>query len=206
MLIESGGAIGFVLSRSGHAWRAAAFIWKQGNFLRQVFCSHLLRAPFGVPFFFSALVALFLSGQAVAEEATPPDIEIRQVIGSDFRATHDALVEAIEGEGLVVGAVIPFKQMLVRTEASRADVDMPYGEAEIIQFCSSGLAWQMIGEQASQLALCPLSIAIYSDIGKAEHITISWRSPGRSTPGRSKADDLLRRLVERTVRLARLRW
>lgn len=159
-----------------------------------------------MPFFFFGLIALFVFDQAAAEEAMPQDIEVRQVTGSDFRATHDALVEAIEAEGLVVGAVIPFKQMLVRTEASSGDVDMPYGEAEIIQFCSSGLAWQMIGEQASQLALCPLSIAIYSDLDKTEHITISWRSPGRSTPGRSRADDLLRRLVERTVQLARLRW
>ena len=176
------------------------------NFLRQVFCSHLLRVPFGVPFFFPVLIALLFSGQAIAQAGAPADIETRLVAGSDFKATHEALVEAIEAEGLVVGAVIPFKQMLVRTEASSGDIDMPYAEAEIFQFCSSGLAWQMIGEQASQLALCPLSIAIYSPVDDAGEVTIAWRSPGRSTPGRSKAADLLRRLVERTAQLARLRW
>lgn len=170
-----------------------------------MFSSHLFRAPLGVPCFL-LLLTLVISGSAFAGALVATDIDTRDVLGSDFRATHEALVEAIEAEGLVVGAVMPFKEMLVRTDASRGEVAMPFAEAEIVQFCSSGLAWQLVGEQASQLALCPMSIAIHSGIDDPGRITLSWRSPGRSTPGRSKVDALLRRLVDRAAELARLRW
>lgn len=204
--VESGSFAGYRVGRNGRSRVGATVNAFQENFLRQVFCSHLLRVPFGVPFFFLGLVALSLCRPAIAQTTKPADIETRQVVGSTFQATHEALVEAIEAEGLVVGAVIPFKAMLARTEASRSEVDMPYAEAEIVQFCSSLLAWQMVGEHPDQLALCPLSIAIHAPVGEPGRISLSWHSPGRSTAGRSKADDLLRRLVERTTQLARLRW
>lgn len=134
------------------------------------------------------------------------DVATRVLAGSDFRSAHDALIETIEAEGLVVSAVIPFNSMLARTAKDLAQEASPFAEAEIVQFCSSILAWQMVTEDAGQLSLCPLSIAIYALAKEPGKVMLAYRFPGRGTPGRAKADDLLRRLAERTVELARLRW
>ena len=122
-------------------------------------------------------------------------------LAADFAVARESVVEAIEGAGLVVTAAIPFNQMLARTASDLGKLGSPYANAEIIQFCSARLAWQMVEEDVGQLALCPLSIAVYSLPGESG-AKLSWRSPGRETPGRAQADDLLRDLVGRARRLA----
>lgn len=134
------------------------------------------------------------------------DIAVRYVSQSAFQAAHEAVLEAIETEGLVVSAIIPFDNMLSRTAGELGQKGSPYSKAEIVQFCSSALAWQMILEDSDQLALCPLSIAIYSRVDNPETVVLAYRSPGRTTLGRVGADDLLRRLVQRANELARLAW
>lgn len=168
------------------------------------FFSRRIAAPFGVPFF----LRLFFAGLLCASlsVSAADDVSKQVLIGSDFRSAHEALIEAIEAEGLVVSAVIPFNGMLVRTAKDLAQEASPFAEAEIVQFCSSILAWQMVTEDAGQLSFCPLSIAIYALEKEPGKVMLAYRLPGRDTPGRAKADDLLRRLAARTVELARLRW
>lgn len=43
------------------------------------------------------------------------DIRTYPVPDGGYEAARDALIEVIEAEGLVVGAVLPFNQMLQRT-------------------------------------------------------------------------------------------
>lgn len=123
------------------------------------------------------------------------------ILVADFVLARESVVEAIEGAGLVVTATIPFNRMLARTAADLGKPGSRYANAEIIQFCSARLAWQLVEEDAGQLALCPLSIAVYSLTG-VSGARLSWRSPGRTTPAREQADDLLRDLVGRARRLA----
>jgi hypothetical protein len=61
----------------------------------------------------------------------------RVVAGSDYRAAREALIESIESEGLVVGTVLPFGEMLVRTAPDGAG--SPFAAAEIVQFAAA--AW-----------------------------------------------------------------
>lgn len=172
--------------------------------MRSDFFSRRISAPFGVPFFlrflFSGLLCLSLGATAA------DDVTKMHLTGSDFRSAHDALIETIEADGLVVSAVIPFNGMLARTAKDLAHEASPFADAEIIQFCSSVLAWQMVTEEASQLSLCPLSIAIYALASDPKTVMLAYRSPGRISEGRAKADDLLRRLTARAAELARLRW
>ncbi|MGB4064820.1 MAG: DUF302 domain-containing protein [Azonexus sp.] len=123
---------------------------------------------------------------------------------SDFRAAHDGLIEAIESEGLVVGGVLPFRDMLARTAVG--DGSIPYGDAEIVQFCSAVLAAELVREDPVQLTLCPLSIALYTIKGKSSEIRLAYRSPGNATAGRQHAESLLQRIIQRAAKLARLRW
>lgn len=169
-------------------------------------CSHLFRAPLGVPCFLrffrlGLLLLLWISHSHAADGLVSLVVK-----GSDFRATHEALVEAVEAEGLVVGAVIPFGRMLDRTASAREALASPYVEAEIVQFCSAGLAWQMVSEDPDQIAFCPLSVAIYVMLAEPEQVMMVYRSPGSATAAHAKAEALLFRLVERAGELARLRW
>ena len=142
------------------------------------------------------LCLLTLSGSAMA-------CDIHSVnLAADFAVARESVVEAIEGAGLVVTATIPFNQMLARTAADLGKSGSRYANAEIIQFCSARLVWQLVEEDAEQLALCPLSITVFSLTGESA-ARLSWRSPGRTTPARVQADGLLRDLVGRARRLAR---
>ncbi len=170
-----------------------------------MFSSHLFRAPLGVPFFlmvFAFMLVAFPGSPRAAEGIASTEID-----GSDFQSAHDALVEAIEAEGMVVGAVLPFGEMLERTgkQAEGGDAG-PYRHAELIQFCSAALAHKMVREDAAQIAFCPLSIAIYVPAANPSRVVVAYRTPGGGTPARTQAGDLLARLVSRAARLARLRW
>jgi len=168
--------------------------------LRQMFSVHLFGTSHGASHFF--LVFLLLLG--IFLPAIADDTVAVTVSNSDFRTAHDGLIEAIESEGLVVGSILPFRDMLARTAVSGSAV--PYGEAEIIQFCSSLLAAELVREDPRQLTLCPLSIALYSLVGKPTEIHLAYRLPGGSTAGRLRAEALLQRIVRRAAGLARLRW
>lgn len=173
-----------------------------------MFSSHLFRGLFGAPFFLEllrwllvALAFCLIPGVFAAE-----DVSRTEVVGSDFPSTREALVEAIEAEGLVVSAVIPFNGMLARTAGDLARPASPFAQAEIIQFCSATLAWQLLEEDAAQIALCPLAISVFSTRAEPAKVVLAYRSPGQATAGRVKAESLLRRLVQRSAELARLRW
>ena len=155
-------------------------------------------------FFSCLLLAFVLAGIGCGHAAE--GIVSRVVEAGDFRSTHEALVEAVEAEGLVVGAVIPFGRMLDRTASTLEAAAAPLVEAEIVQFCSAGLAWQMVTEDPVQIAFCPLSVAIYVTAAEPGQVTMVYRSTGSASPARAKAEALLFRLVERAGELARLRW
>ena len=154
-----------------------------------------------MPRFFAFFVTLYLLLNAPV--SAMDDVLTFRVPGSHYSATREALVEAIEAEGLIVGAILPFNEMLIRTGEKGAGT--PYSEAEIFQFCSAGLAWQIVQEAVEQLAICPMSIALYSLPGDTD-VLFSYRSPGGATLGRRKAAELLQRIAMRTIELARLRW
>src|SRR5574343_1322446 len=151
------------------------------------FFSRRIAAPFGVPFFLW-FFCLALWG-APDDVCAAEDVVTQVLIGSDFKSAHDALIEAIEADGLVVSAMVPFNGMLIRTAKDLAQEASPFVEAEIIQFCSSVLAWQMIAEDPAQLSMCPLSIAIYATATESGKIMMAYRSPGRASVARARGED-----------------
>lgn len=172
-----------------------------------MFTSHLLRAPRGAPIFIGiarwvllALAFCLIPGVFAAE-----DVFIRRIAGSDFSTVHEALVEAIEAEGLVVGTVLPVDAMLARTAGDLGRGASPFARAEIVQFCSSVLAWELLDEDVTQIALCPLSITVMTLAAEPGQVVLAYRAPGRASPGRIRAENLLRRLVDRSSDSARFR-
>jgi uncharacterized protein (DUF302 family) len=133
--------------------------------------------------------------------------DVRTLAVADARVAdvRDAVIEAIESAGLVVSATIPFNQMLERTGQALAYTN-PYVAAETVQFCSARLAWQLVTEDPGQLALCPMSISIYATTAEPTVVRLAYRSPGATTPGRQRGEQLLRDLVARAAVLAGWRW
>lgn len=163
--------------------------------------SWLIRASRRAPFFL--LIAAWLGlGVAAAAE----DVRTEPSGGSDVVRVREALVEAVEASGLVVTAVIPFNDMLARTAGDLGYRASPFANAQVVQFCSARIAWQLIEEERSQLALCPLSIVVYATVDEPRRVMLSFRLPGTHTPGRQAATDLLRRLIVRTQELAQVGW
>ena len=134
---------------------------------------------------------------------TAAEVSSLSFVQADYASVREAVIEAIEGEGLVVGHVMAFNDMLVRTGPGIGKGASPFVQAEIIQFCSSQIAWQLIEEAPGQIALCPLSIALSERRQPKGLIVISWRTPTTSTPGQEQAGALLRRLQQRIQREVR---
>ena len=84
-----------------------------------------------------------------------------------------------------------------------APLTSPFLRAEIVQFCSSRIAWQLLTEDRAQIALCPLSVSLQQRRDAPGEVRLAWRSVGRSSPGRVAADALVERLVRRAEALAR---
>lgn len=174
------------------------------SLVRQLFTLLLLWALSGAPFFRRMMVVLGLCLLPAAAQAA--DVISQTVPDSDFVASRDALIESIESEGLVVSARIPFNRMLERTADTLGNgAPSPFAQAEIIQFCSSVIAWQLLAEAAENIALCPLSITVFVRRSEPDVVVLAYRSPGTTTPARRAAENLLRRLVDRSSQLARLR-
>ena len=148
-----------------------------------------------------AALAFFLMPEAFAAD----DVQTTLLINTDFPSAREALIESIEADGLVVSAVIPFGGMLERTASGLGKGVSPFVDAEIVQFCSAKLARQLVEEDPAQIALCPLSIAVFSTRVAPEQIVYAYHALGLGSAGRIGASKLLEKLVGRAAGLARLR-
>jgi uncharacterized protein (DUF302 family) len=148
------------------------------------------------------LIVLTMAGGLRAES----DIVRHSAVGADFQSARDALVESIESEGLVVSASISFNDMLTRTAKEIGKGPSPYTKADVIQFCTTRIAWKLVEEAPENVALCPVSIVVYETVAKPGEVVIAFRAPARVTTARNELDALMQKIVDRAINLARQRW
>lgn len=137
------------------------------------------------------LLAAALWGAIPAHGA---DILRQELAGADYDTVREALVEAIEGEGLILGPVSQFGEMLHRTDASLHHGADIYARAEIFSFCSVAVAAKLVRENPDSIADCPLHIALYR-LKAAGRTTLVYRP--RETA--ASADELVKRIMARTA-------
>jgi uncharacterized protein (DUF302 family) len=147
-------------------------------------------------------IVLTMAGSLRADS----DIVRQNAVGADFQSAREALVEAIEAEGLVVSASISFNDMLTRTAKEIGKGPSPYAKADVIQFCATRIAWKLVEESPENVALCPVSIVLYETVAKPGVVVFAFRVPARITPARQELDDLMRKIVGRAINLGRQRW
>ncbi len=165
---------------------------------------HLPFAPFRALFF--VLLAVIGWGYGAPANAAEPEIQQVVFTGAKFPGVKEALIESIEGTGLVVTAVIPFNRMLDRTAGDLGRRSSPFSDATVVQFCSARLAWQLIEEEAAQMALCPMSMVVFEKAAEPGKVFLAYRLPGGSSAAQVAGRALLLDLAARTAELVRLGW
>lgn len=140
-----------------------------------------------------AAFALMLPVTARAENSA-----VTAVAGATFDDVSTALVDAIADEGIGAPSVSHFGTMLTRTAADLGHRPDLYADALIHTFCSAAIAARLAAESAHNIALCPLSIAVYR-VPEAPHtVYLSYRRSAPS-PGGEAANALLQRIVQRAA-------
>jgi hypothetical protein len=140
----------------------------------------------------AALLFVFIAslGTACADEIRHLDLQ-----PSRYADAREALVDAIEGEGLVPSPPSRFGDMLRRTGPALEQTGEVYTDAEVLHFCSARIAWQLARETPLNIAQCPLSMAIYTLPGEPDKVHLAWRTAIGNTPGALAANELLERIA-----------
>jgi hypothetical protein len=138
----------------------------------------------------------FLGFSAVAGE---PEIIRYTIRPSDFERASETLREAIENQGLIPGPTSHFGEMLARTGPVLGHPLPRYERAEIVSFCSASVSWALVEEDLDNIALCPLTIALYTLAGELQTVHLSYRDPGVGSAGLRRAAELMRAIARETV-------
>jgi hypothetical protein len=145
------------------------------------------------------LAGAALCAVAIAATGAEPDVVLRELQPASYAAARDALEDALAAEGLAPASVSGFGAMLARTAPDLGHRPDLYREAEIFSFCSAQVAARMAAEDVRHIALCPLTIALYTLPDEESRVRLAYRRPGLDTPGGRLADALLARIAARTA-------
>lgn len=140
-----------------------------------------------------ALVCLALAGVARADGTD--GIVVESFPGVPYAELRAALADAIADEGLSAPVVSQFARMLERTAADLGHAPALYADAEILTFCSASVAARLVTEAPARIALCPLSIAVYSLPHTPQDTALAYRPPTLDSPGGNAARALMARIV-----------
>lgn len=142
---------------------------------------------------------LLASQLALVVPAAADEIRQRVLSPSRYADAREALVDAIEAEGLVPAPPSRFGEMLVRTGPALDQSTPVYVEAEVLHFCSARIAWQLARENPLNIAQCPLSMAIYTLPGELTTVHLAWRRAVGTSAGAQAANALLERVAQQAA-------
>lgn len=140
-------------------------------------------------------LALLLTATA----ATAEGIREQRITPSRYADAREALVDAIEAEGLIPSPPSVFGDMLSRTGPALGEDKPVYAQAEVLHFCSARIAWQMAKENPLNVAQCPLSMAIFTLPGDPSTVRLAWRTAVGDSVGARAANALLDRIARQTA-------
>ena len=140
-----------------------------------------------------AALLWFAAAWAGASGISRHDLE-----GGDYEEVRQMLLEAIESEGLIPGAVSQFGAMLHRSDQNLGHGADIYERAEIFSFCSVIVSARLVIENPERIADCPLTIALYQLKGSTR-ISLVYRPREGTSPGARAANGLMARIAGRTM-------
>ncbi|HHJ20153.1 MAG TPA: DUF302 domain-containing protein [Gammaproteobacteria bacterium] len=148
---------------------------------------------------FVGLIALFLLLVSfVADAVEPKIIGMAKVysVKSDFESAKDALLDAIQGRGMVVSYTSHADAMLGRTAGAVGATELVYKHAEILLFCKADLSHNLVAASPHNIVMCPYSIAVYETKDEPGVVYYSYRSADDS---KIPAVKLIQKLLDSVV-------
>lgn len=126
------------------------------------------------------------------------DPVVTEIRAATFDDVDAALVDAIADEGITPPTVSHFGNMLARTAPDLGHRANLYANARIYTFCSARAAAMLATESPHNIALCPLSIAVYEVPEQTGALFLSYRRSIASAGGQA-ANALMGRIVDRAA-------
>ncbi|HEB94945.1 MAG TPA: hypothetical protein ENI96_00770 [Sedimenticola thiotaurini] len=125
------------------------------------------------------ILLLLMAAPAVAvEPVTPADSPIVVYRSDDgYDDVRDALVTAIEGQGIKITNTLHIGDMLERTAADTGLTRRIYRKAESLEFCSIPLSYRMSLAHPANMATCPLTISIFQKATADDGVYLAFRRP-----------------------------
>ncbi len=133
-------------------------------------------------------VVVLRASPAIAADG-PQDLVSREVAGT-YADVKAQVIFAIEERGLNVTGVAEIGQMLERTGKDFGVSTPVYGDASVIQFCSARLSHAASAADPRAIALCPISIAVYSLQARPDRVYLVYRRMGVAGIGEAFAEQL----------------
>jgi hypothetical protein len=143
-----------------------------------------------------ALGTLLTTGRASADDV---GIVVREFATTKYADARRALEDAMADEGLSAPSVNPFGAMLARTAPDLGHPADLYRDAEIFSFCSATVSARLAIEDVRHIALCPMTIALYTLPARPGTVFLAYREPPLNSPAGALARDLLRKIAARTA-------
>lgn len=150
------------------------------------------------------LPLLFLGGPAQALEPVTPAGS--PIVIYQSRENYDEikanLEMAITGHGMLVMNVLHISDMLERTAGDTGLNKSLYSKAELIEFCSILMAYNMSEAHRANMANCPLTISIYTEPGQISLVNVAYRLPallGKAEKARTGLIELLDGIVREAL-------
>ena len=126
----------------------------------------------------TVLLALFASQVIALESITPPDAPIVVYkVDSSFDEVKEFMELAITGKGMKISSTLHISDMQERTAKDTGLDEKLYGKAESLEFCSIAMSYKMSQAHPANLAICPLTIGIYTLPDDPDTTYITYQRP-----------------------------
>lgn len=96
---------------------------------------------------------------------------------ADFEEVRSNLELAITGRGMLISNTLHISEMQERTAADTGLTEKLYERAESLEFCSILMSYRMSSAHPANMAICPLTISLFSKPGEAETVYLAYRRP-----------------------------
>lgn len=121
---------------------------------------------------------------------------------SDFASVKQNVETAITNRGLTLRDSLHIADMLQRTAQATGAKQAVYHEAEVIEFCSAALTQRFVEAHPANIALCPLTIALYRPSTEPQQVYLSFRKPQLASENpevTQSIEKLLKDIVEESL-------
>ena len=112
------------------------------------------------------------------------------------------LETAIIDRGMIISSTLHISDMFERTGKDLGLTTQPYTKAESLEFCNVLLSHKMSSAHPANLAICPLTIGIYSKADAPQTIYLTYRRPvmlGEAAAAESALTRLLEEIIQESL-------